>query len=103
MTTGSTVTCPHCMNAVPWGASVCRGCQAEISYGTPRGVAVFFLIVCVVAGWWAAKGVHTFITTNSTVLWIVFGAVFLATGYGARKVCKSYYHGRTNFRRYYRK
>lgn len=28
------LTCPHCHNdEVPRGASVCRGCQAEVHYG----------------------------------------------------------------------
>ncbi len=102
MTSGSTVTCPHCMNSVPWGASVCRGCHAEISYGTPQGVVVFFIFACVIAGWWAAKGVHTLITTNSTVLWIVFGAAFLASGYVAQKVCTRFYRGKTRFHRIYK-
>lgn len=103
MATNHTVTCPHCMNEVPWGAHVCRGCQAEVRYGTPRGVAVFFFILSVVFGWWAAKAVYVFITTNSTVLWIVFGAVFLGCALGARKACKRFYDGKTVFRRFYRK
>lgn len=28
-----TVTCPFCYNHVPWGAGVCRGCHAVLSYG----------------------------------------------------------------------
>ena len=27
------ITCPHCFGEVPYGAKVCRGCQAEIEYG----------------------------------------------------------------------
>ncbi|WP_460124291.1 hypothetical protein [Pseudomonas sp. S2_C03] len=98
-----TVTCPHCMNEVPWGAHVCRGCQAEVRYGTPQGVVVFFLILCVIAGWWGAKVVRTFVTTNPTLLWIVFGIVFLLCGLASRKICKRFYDGKTVFRRFYRK
>lgn len=103
MANNHTVICPHCLNEVPWGAQVCWGCQAEVSYGTPQGVAIFFLIICVVAGWWGAKLVHTFITTNSAVLWFVFGAIFLAAGLASRKLCKRLYSGKTVFRRFYRK
>ena len=103
MTSNNTITCPHCINEVPWGAQVCRGCHAEIRYGTPRGVAVFFLILSVVAGWWAAKLVHDFITTNSTFLWVVFGIVFASCAFASRKMCKGFYDGKTVFRRFYRK
>lgn len=27
------IVCPHCHSEIPRGASVCRGCQAEIKYG----------------------------------------------------------------------
>ncbi len=26
--------CPHCLSEIPYEANVCRGCQAEIKYGT---------------------------------------------------------------------
>ena len=32
----SDMTCPHCHGTVPRGATVCRGCQAEVKYGGPR-------------------------------------------------------------------
>lgn len=103
MTSNNTVTCPHCMNTVPRGAQVCRGCQAEIRYGTPQGVAIFFLILCVVTGWWGAKLVHDYISTNPAILWVVFGAFFLFCGFISRKICKRLYDGKTVFRRFYRK
>jgi ribosomal protein L40E len=28
-----TTTCPFCFNKVPWGATVCRGCNAVLKYG----------------------------------------------------------------------
>lgn len=100
--TNQTVSCPHCMNNVPWGASVCRGCHAEISYGTPRASIVVFIIVSVTAGWYAAKLVHDHLSTNSTVLWVVFGIVFALVGVLSIKICKRLYTGRTWFRRIYR-
>ena len=102
MQTNQTVSCPHCMNNVPWGASVCRGCHAEISYGTPRASIVVFIVVSVVAGWYAAKLVHDHLSTNSTVLWVVFGIVFALVGVLSIKICKRLYTGKTWFRRIYR-
>ncbi|MCH7420023.1 hypothetical protein [Pseudomonas mosselii] len=98
----TTITCPHCMNQVPRGAHVCRGCHAEIHYGTPRWVVILCTILSVVGGWWAAKIVHTFITTNSTVLWVIFGIAFVMLALGSRKLCKRLYAERTIFRRFYR-
>lgn len=98
-----TVTCPHCMNHVPWGAHVCRGCQAEIHYGTPRIITGILAIVCLLAGWYAAKIVRLYVTENSTVLWIVFAVVFAALAFPCVKFCKRLFADRTMFKRLYRK
>ncbi|MEI2606948.1 hypothetical protein V8O11_24710 [Erwinia aphidicola] len=29
------ITCSHCRSDIPRGANVCKGCRAEIKYGTP--------------------------------------------------------------------
>ena len=39
--------CPHCHNHVPHGASVCRGCQAELEYGPPPGL--LWAVICIPA------------------------------------------------------
>ncbi|ECH2288237.1 hypothetical protein FOE33_24415 [Salmonella enterica] len=39
------ITCPHCRSEIPHGANVCRGCQAEISYGT-SGFMMLVLLIC---------------------------------------------------------
>jgi hypothetical protein len=97
------VTCPHCMNQVPWGAHVCRGCQAEIQYGTPRAVTAFFGILCLILGWYAAKVVRLYITDHSIVLWTVFGIVFAASVSACTRFCRRRYAGNTVFRRFYRR
>ncbi|ELW2866014.1 hypothetical protein ABVL22_004300 [Salmonella enterica] len=38
------ITCPHCRSEIPHGANVCRGCQAEISYGTSGFMMLVLLI-----------------------------------------------------------
>lgn len=38
------LTCPHCHNdEVPMGASVCRGCHAEVHYGYSIKAYCFFI------------------------------------------------------------
>ncbi len=103
MSTNSTITCPHCMNNVPWGARVCRGCQAEISYGTPLASIIFFIVLSVGAGWYVTKLAHDYLFTNSTLLWCVFAAVLIPCAILSRKACKRLYDGKTEFRRHYRK
>ena len=43
----SFLNCPHCHTQIPYGASVCTGCQAEVHYGKRFGfwhyVGLFFL------------------------------------------------------------
>jgi len=46
----SNLTCPHCHNSVPMGASVCRGCHAELKYGPSRAIVFGSVILAVVAG-----------------------------------------------------
>lgn len=50
----SDLTCPHCHETVPRGATVCRGCQAEVEYG-PSSMATFVIFTgSVVVGAWIA-------------------------------------------------
>lgn len=44
------LTCPHCHGNVPRGATVCRGCQAEVEYGTPRLLFGVLMLVALVLG-----------------------------------------------------
>lgn len=47
---GNMMICPHCRTEVPHGAKVCRGCQAEIEYGTPNFVGFIILLLSILAG-----------------------------------------------------
>ncbi|MFN3581992.1 MAG: hypothetical protein ACK4VV_16135 [Pseudomonas sp.] len=102
MEPNNTVTCPHCMNNVPWGARVCQGCQAEISYGTPFATQAIFVFLSIGIAWYATKLVHDYLFTNSTLLWLVFAAVITPCALVSRKICKRLYDGKTQFKRYYR-
>ena len=44
------IKCPHCYESVPYGAQVCKGCQAEIEYGTPDAIAILVLLISVSVG-----------------------------------------------------
>lgn len=42
--------CPHCRGTVPYGASVCRGCQAELHYGVTISEYFVVFLVCLILG-----------------------------------------------------
>lgn len=44
--------CPHCHGSIPSGATVCRGCQAEVEYGAPWWANIGAVVLGVLA--WAA-------------------------------------------------
>jgi hypothetical protein len=47
----SQLECPHCFNQVPWGAKVCRGCQAEVEYGVPAAYGLLSIGLSVFGGY----------------------------------------------------
>jgi hypothetical protein len=59
------ITCPHCFGEVPYGAKVCRGCQAEIEYGIPEWLFFIFLIFSVWVGW-HSSGILAWVTGIAT-------------------------------------
>ena len=71
--------CPHCFGGVPYGASVCRGCQAEVEYGTPTTFVIFSIFAAIILACAASiflpsiipyRGISTFVLT--IVLAIIF-------------------------------
>lgn len=46
----SNLQCPHCYGEVPRGATVCRGCHAEVEYGAPRWSYAVLILLAIVAG-----------------------------------------------------
>lgn len=52
-----TMTCPHCLNEVKYGASVCTECKAEILYGrVPRLLKIINLILSYTIIYWIFIG-----------------------------------------------
>ena len=92
-TAAETMTCPHCHASVPLGATVCRGCKAEVSYGAPfwTVVVVFFLAVVL-----AVK------IGNATIGPMGWGA-FFATFFGGHYFLeRKLFVKRVQFARHYR-
>jgi len=77
-----TLTCPHCHARVPHGATVCRGCKAELEYGTPAAAYLIPLIVACCVAWLVLYGMYHLLHIASHevygwVGWIVFLGVFI--------------------------
>lgn len=88
----SEMICPHCHGTVSRGARVCRGCQAEIEYGTPPAYILFLLIFSVIIG------VKTTSFLPEFMGWIVGVGVFIGGFIGINKI----FIDRVNFKRIYR-
>lgn len=89
------LVCPHCRGTVPRGASVCRGCQAEIEYGTPSFAFLVAIIVSVVLGFKTSGVVPEGL---SFLGWVVGIGCFIAANVLMGKV----FGNRVNFKRIYR-
>lgn len=82
--------CPHCRTKVPSGATVCTGCQAEVSYGVPGGA---ILAVLIISAWIALA----FCGWTSLGLVVFFVLVFLG-GF----LCFRVFKNRVSLKRIYR-
>ncbi|MNM62161.1 hypothetical protein D3C81_734840 [compost metagenome] len=86
------ITCPHCLSDVPYGAKVCRGCQAEIEYGMPPAALLFIFLAAILSAMFIGSATH------SIVGWIIFFGVLAGGIWGCAKIFKD----RINFKRIYR-
>ena len=87
--------CPHCYEIVPAGAKVCKGCQAEIEYGTPYFVALIIFFISVVLGISASSLIEG---GSSFLGWGTGIVVFLSLFIGSEKV----FSKRVKFKRVYK-
>jgi amino acid transporter len=91
------------MSNVPVGARVCRGCQAEIDYGTPLYAVGILAVLTLIAGLFVIRFVHNALAiTNTTFLWIVFCTTVVAGAVLSVKVCKRRYKNKSRFKRIYK-
>jgi hypothetical protein len=85
--------CPHCYSAVPWGAKVCTGCQAEVDYGAPNIAMLAVLVATLFAGFWVSS------TFGSEMAGVIVGMVLFIAGFAL--LAKVFAH-RAMFHRQYR-
>ncbi len=91
------ITCPHCRSEIPHGANVCRGCRAEIKYGTPKFFIWLGLLLPIVVGYFIARFLHLTVGADETVAYVVWGIVTLAGWYGCIRVCKRLFKNYVSF------
>ncbi len=87
--------CPHCRGEVPRGATVCRGCAAEIEYGAPRWAYFVAFIIGVIAG---AKVYGWLPASMHWIAWVAGTVAFFVASAGANKL----FAGRVSFERIYK-
>ena len=87
--------CPHCYELVPTGAKVCKGCQAEIEYGTPGFIALIIFFISIVLGISASTLIEG---GNSFLGWGIGIVVFFALFIGFEKT----FSNRVKFKRIYK-
>lgn len=100
----SELVCPHCRGTVPRGASVCRGCQAEIVYGEwPKYLNGMLLIACVVLAATAGQLVAKIVPASlSLIVWIVVIGTFFGSYFVAVRAIHPRFRDRVKFKRIYR-
>ncbi|MGH8086007.1 MAG: hypothetical protein ACREPV_12145 [Lysobacter sp.] len=86
------VACPHCHGEVPFGAKVCRGCQAEVEYGTPPAAALLVFLLAFFGAWYVGS------SFGSAFGWVAL-VVFLG---GGIYLCQRAFKHRVSFKRIYR-
>lgn len=91
----SELVCPHCRGNVQHGATVCRGCQAEIEYGVPPVAYIVLVVVCAFVGY----KISTVVSSSFSFLaWVVGIGCFVAGAIALSKM----FGDRVNFKRIYR-
>lgn len=91
----SNLSCPHCRGNVPRGATVCRGCQAEIEYGVPPPA---YLVVAIVSGIVGFKTSSIVPESLSFLGWVVGIGAFI----GGSLLMSKFFGDRVNFKRIYK-
>ncbi len=99
MTNQRLITCVHCRSDIPHGASVCKGCRAEIKYGTPGFFMLVGFILPIVVGWYAASYGIKSLGFNETVGYIIWSIITITGWFFATKICSSLFSNYVSFTR----
>jgi uncharacterized membrane protein HdeD (DUF308 family) len=89
------IVCPHCRGSVQHGATVCRGCQAEIEYGVPPVAYLVLAVACAFIGY---KLSTILPNALSFLSWVVGVSAFAGGSFFFVKK----FGDRVNFKRIYR-
>lgn len=93
------LTCPHCLkDDAPYGAKVCRGCYAQIEYGSPSFALALAIALPLFAAWHAGAYADHTLGTGLPVM-AATGIPLLVISLYA---CKRLFAKRVIFRRRYR-
>jgi hypothetical protein len=87
-------TCPHCHGSVPYGAKVCRGCQAEVEYGTPPAAIIALAILLAFIGYKISAILPNALSFMGWIVGIggfVAGCLLLAKTFEKRVIFKRIY------------
>jgi len=105
----SHIICTHCMTAVPHGATVCRGCKAEVEYGVSQGMCTVLSVASALLGLVVVGALDSirerfstldnFSPTTGIALW---GIAVIALYAGGRYLLRKWYKDRVVFNRIYR-
>lgn len=100
----SELVCPHCRGIVPRGASVCRGCQAEIVYGEwPKYLNGMLFIVCIVLAATVGQIAAKIVPSNLySIVWIVVIGIFSGSYFASFRAIHPRFRDRVKFKRIYR-
>lgn len=93
------ITCEHCRSEIPHGANVCRGCKAEIKYGTPGIFKFVGFLLPLIAGWYAAKFCALTLGFNHTFAYIVWAITAAVGWYFAKKILSNLFGNYISFTR----
>ena len=93
------ITCSHCRSEIPHGANVCKGCRAEIKYGTPGLFMFVGFIIPLVVGFFPAKLWVVTLGFNETIAYFIWGVVTVVGWFLATKFCSKMFRNHVSFTR----
>jgi len=97
------LTCPHCHARVPRGATVCRGCKAELEYGTPAWLYLFPFVIATFAAPYTVAFAYRWLHIRSENVCLIIGlTTFIGVMGYLCSLLNKLFSNRVVFRRFYR-
>ena len=73
--------CPHCLSEIPHGAHVCRGCQAEVKYGTPGFYILLGFLWPIFFTYWLICKLNESFHNIPNLFYLIFALVLVIIGW----------------------